>query len=89
MQVFYLTAAEEHRATKERVLGSYTDSCPGARSIKESIEISSSISPPRKIRAKKSLKWVMRRALAAGNILAEASAPRRRAGVVDKAPAGG
>ncbi len=41
MQGSYLTAAEEHRATKERVLGSYTDSCPGARFIKESIEISS------------------------------------------------
>ena len=42
-QVFYLTAAEEHRATIERVLGFYADSCPVARSIKESIEISSDL----------------------------------------------
>ncbi len=42
-QVFYLTAAEEHRATIERVLGFYADSCPVARSIKGSIEISSEL----------------------------------------------
>ena len=42
-QVFYLTAAEEHRATTERVLGFYADSCPSAFSIKESIEISSEL----------------------------------------------
>ena len=42
-QVFYLIAAEEHRATIERVLGFYADSCPIVRSIKESIEISSEL----------------------------------------------
>jgi uncharacterized OsmC-like protein len=42
-QVFYLTAAEEDRTTIERVLGVYADSCPVARSIKNSIEISSEL----------------------------------------------
>jgi uncharacterized OsmC-like protein len=42
-QVFYLTAGEEDRATVERVLGFYADSCPVARSIKNSIEISSEL----------------------------------------------
>jgi uncharacterized OsmC-like protein len=42
-QVFYLTAAEEHRATIERVLDFYADSCPVARSIKGSIDIISEL----------------------------------------------
>jgi uncharacterized OsmC-like protein len=42
-QIFYLAAAEEDRATVERVLGFYADSCPVARSIKNSIEISSEL----------------------------------------------
>ena len=41
--LLYLTAAEEHRATIERVRGFYADSCPIACSIKESIEISSEL----------------------------------------------
>jgi organic hydroperoxide reductase OsmC/OhrA len=42
-QVFHLTAGEEDRATIERVLGVYADSCPVARSIKNCIEISSEL----------------------------------------------
>jgi uncharacterized OsmC-like protein len=42
-QVFYLTADEKDRATIERVLGVYADSCPVARSVKNSIEISSEL----------------------------------------------
>lgn len=42
-QTFYLTANEEDRETIERVLGIYADSCPVARSIKDSIEISSEV----------------------------------------------
>ena len=42
-QTFHLIAAEEDRATIERVLGFYEDSCPVARSIKNSIEISSEL----------------------------------------------
>ena len=42
-QTFYLTAAEKDRTTIERVLKGYADSCPVARSIKNSIEISSEL----------------------------------------------
>ena len=42
-QVFHLTADEKDRSTIERVLGVYADSCPVARSIKKSIEISSEL----------------------------------------------
>ncbi|MDP9425184.1 MAG: hypothetical protein M3P37_03910 [Actinomycetota bacterium] len=40
-QVFRLTASEDDRQTVERVLGVYADSCPIARSVKGSIEITS------------------------------------------------
>jgi uncharacterized OsmC-like protein len=42
-QTFYLTASEEDRPTIERVLGVYADSCPVARSMNNSIEISSEL----------------------------------------------
>ena len=42
-QTFHLTADENDRQTIERVLGVYADSCPVARSIKDSIEISSEL----------------------------------------------
>ncbi|CAN5901628.1 hypothetical protein BH23ACT11_BH23ACT11_21030 [soil metagenome] len=42
-QTFHLTASEEDRGTIERVLGVYADSCPVARSIKDSIEITSDL----------------------------------------------
>ena len=42
-QVFHLTASEEDRSTIERVLGVYADSCPVARSLKGSIEITSEL----------------------------------------------
>ena len=42
-QVFHLTAAEEDREKVERVLGVYADSCPVARSLEGSIEISSEL----------------------------------------------
>jgi uncharacterized OsmC-like protein len=42
-QIFHLTAEEKDRDTIERVLGVYADSCPVARSIKGSIEISSEL----------------------------------------------
>jgi uncharacterized OsmC-like protein len=42
-QLFHLTAKGEDRAKIERVLGFYADSCPVARSIKNSIEISSEL----------------------------------------------
>jgi uncharacterized OsmC-like protein len=42
-QIFHLTADEEDRDTIERVLEVYADSCPVARSIKGSIEISSEL----------------------------------------------
>ena len=42
-QRFHLTAGEEDRATIERVLKVYADSCPVARSIKNCIEISSEL----------------------------------------------
>ncbi len=40
-QIFRLTASEDDRQTVERVLGVYADSCPVARSVKGSIEITS------------------------------------------------
>jgi uncharacterized OsmC-like protein len=42
-QTFHLTADEKDRATIERVLGVYADSCPVARSVKGSIEITSEL----------------------------------------------
>jgi uncharacterized OsmC-like protein len=42
-QIFHLTADEKDRDKIERVLGVYADSCPVARSIKGSIEISSEL----------------------------------------------
>ncbi len=42
-QTFHLTADEKDRETIERVLGVYADSCPVARSIKDSVEISSEL----------------------------------------------
>ena len=42
-QLFHLTADEKDRDTIERVLKVYADSCPVARSIKGSIEISSEL----------------------------------------------
>ncbi len=42
-QTFYLTADEGDRKTIERVLKVYADSCPVARSVKGSIEITSEL----------------------------------------------
>ena len=42
-QTFRLTADEGDRGTIERVLSVYADSCPVARSLKGSIEISSDL----------------------------------------------
>ena len=42
-QIFYLTADEKDRATVEWVLKVYADSCPVARSVKNSVEISSEL----------------------------------------------
>ena len=42
-QTFHLTADEDDRETIERVLGVYADSCPVARSVKDSIEITSDV----------------------------------------------
>ncbi|CAA9413164.1 MAG: hypothetical protein AVDCRST_MAG22-2031 [uncultured Rubrobacteraceae bacterium] len=42
-QTFHLAVPEEERETVERVLSVYADSCPVARSIKGSIEISSEV----------------------------------------------
>lgn len=42
-QTFHLSANEDDRETVERVLGVYADSCPVARSVKGSIEISSEL----------------------------------------------
>ncbi|MBA2511807.1 MAG: OsmC family protein [Rubrobacter sp.] len=42
-QTFHLAVPEEDRETVERVLSVYADSCPVARSVKGSIEISSEI----------------------------------------------
>ena len=42
-QTFHLTADEEDREIIERVLEVYADSCPVARSVRDSIEISSDL----------------------------------------------
>ena len=42
-QVFHVKAGEEDREKIERVLELYADGCPVARSVKESIEISSEL----------------------------------------------
>lgn len=42
-QTFHLSADEGDREKIERVLGVYADSCPVARSVKESIEITSDL----------------------------------------------
>lgn len=42
-QTLHLLADENDRKTIERVLGFYADSCPVARSIKNSIEITSEL----------------------------------------------
>lgn len=42
-QTFHLVANEADRETVERVLSVYADSCPVARSVKGSIEISSEL----------------------------------------------
>ncbi len=42
-QTFHLTANEQDREKVERVLRVYADGCPVARSIKNSIEISSDL----------------------------------------------
>ena len=42
-QIFHLTADEGDRETIQRVLKVYADSCPVARSVKGSIEISSEL----------------------------------------------
>jgi organic hydroperoxide reductase OsmC/OhrA len=39
----HLTASEDDRETIERVVEVYADSCPVARSVKDSIEISSEL----------------------------------------------
>lgn len=42
-QTFHLEADEKDRETIERVLDVYADSCPVARSIRDSIEITSEL----------------------------------------------
>lgn len=42
-QILHLTADENDRETIERVLGVYADSCPVARSITPSIEVTSEL----------------------------------------------
>ena len=42
-QTFHLTADEEDREIIERMLEVYADSCPVARSVRDSIEISSDL----------------------------------------------
>ena len=42
-QVFRLKASEDDKGTIDRVLGVYADSCPVARSLKGSIEITSEL----------------------------------------------
>ncbi len=42
-QIFHLTAEEEDRETIERVVDVYADGCPVARSIRDSIEITSEL----------------------------------------------
>jgi uncharacterized OsmC-like protein len=41
--VFHLRADEQHREAAERVLGFYADYCPVARSVRDSIDISSKL----------------------------------------------
>ena len=42
-QIFHLNAEEKDREKIQRVLNVYADSCPVARSIKDSIEITSEL----------------------------------------------
>ena len=42
-QTFHLTVSENDRDTIEKVLGIYADGCPVARSVRESIEITSEL----------------------------------------------
>ncbi|MDQ3942764.1 MAG: hypothetical protein M3254_06635 [Actinomycetota bacterium] len=42
-QTLHLTSDEENRETIERVVGFYADGCPVARSIRDSIEITSEL----------------------------------------------
>jgi uncharacterized OsmC-like protein len=42
-QTFHLTAEEKDREKKERVINVYADSCPVARSVKGSTEITSEL----------------------------------------------
>jgi uncharacterized OsmC-like protein len=42
-QTFHLTAEEKDHQTIERVVDIYADGCPVARSIKDSIEITSEL----------------------------------------------
>ena len=42
-QTFHLTADEEDREIIERMLEVYADSCPVARSVRDSIDISSDL----------------------------------------------
>jgi uncharacterized OsmC-like protein len=42
-QILHLTADEEDRETIERVVDVYADGCPVARSIRDSIEITSEL----------------------------------------------
>ncbi len=42
-QIFHLAADEKDREKIERVLGVYANSCPVARSVKDSIEITSEL----------------------------------------------
>jgi uncharacterized OsmC-like protein len=42
-QTFHLTADEKDRETIERVVQVYADGCPVARSIRDSIEITSEL----------------------------------------------
>ena len=42
-QTFHLAADEKDRQTIERVIDIYADGCPVARSIKDSIEITSEL----------------------------------------------
>ncbi len=49
-QTFHLAADEGDRETIERVLEVYADGCPVARSIKDSIEITSELTSPPRLR---------------------------------------
>ncbi len=42
-QIFHLAVPKKERETVERVLSVYADSCPVARSVKGSIEITSEV----------------------------------------------